>query len=272
MLGKLLKYDMRAISRTVLPMFAASGIISVICCAALYFTYGYSEEADSIMGALLVTSGFYTLGVIAIGVLWLITAFVCISRYYKSLFTDEGYLNMVLPIETKTLFSAKLSVTFIWIAISTVATGACVFIAVYLPTVLYDSEMISQAVENIKLILGIGGELSAVMRAAIITAAVSRVFSFVCSVFVVISAVTVGALLLKKRKLIGAMMLYLLINLLCESVINLLSITVSGILGDDLFEVAQLVSSVLEIVIYVAVCICSYFVNLRVLSKRFNID
>lgn len=271
MLGKLLKYDMRAISRTVLPMFAASGIISVICCAALYFTYGYSEEADSIMGALLVTSGFYTLGVIAIGVLWLITAFVCISRYYKSLFTDEGYLNMVLPIETKTLFSAKLSVTFIWIAISTVATGACVFIAVYLPTVLYDPEMISQAVENIKLILGIG-ELSAVMRAAIITAAVSRVFSFVCSVFVVISAVTVGALLLKKRKLIGAMMLYLLINLLCESVINLLSITVSAILGDDLFEVAQLVSSALEIVIYVAVCICSYFVNLRVLSKRFNIE
>ena len=41
MLKRLIKYDMKSISKTAVPLFIASAIISLLCCAVLYFTFGY---------------------------------------------------------------------------------------------------------------------------------------------------------------------------------------------------------------------------------------
>lgn len=272
MLGKLLKYDMRAISRTAAPMFAASGIVSVVCCAMLYFTYGFSEEANTVLGALIATSGFYILGVLAIAVLWVVTAFVGISRYYKSLFTDEGYLNMVIPVKTSTLLSAKLLATFIWVALATVVTGACAVIAFYLPTVLYNPDMLTSAMEEIKWILGFDESASALARAFRVTELIGTVFSFAQTVFVILTTLTVGSVLLKKRKVIGCILLYFLINFIGEGIITLIGVITGAAFGENLAEVADLVASLLSILLYVGVCVASYFVNLYILNKKFNIE
>ena len=70
MLKKLLKHDLRAMARFSVPMFIASGIISVICCAMLYFTFSFTEEADTFIGAILTVSGFYVMGIMAIAIMY----------------------------------------------------------------------------------------------------------------------------------------------------------------------------------------------------------
>lgn len=271
MLGKLLKYDMRAIARSAYPMFIASGIVSLLCCVTLYFTYGLSEAAE-LLDAIAVTSGFYTLSIVAIAVLWLVTAYIGISRYYKSLFTDEGYLNMVLPVKTKTLFNAKLISTFLWVALATVVSGACAIIALYVPTVLYDSEMISVAVEEIKWLFGIREEFTALQRAALIVELLGNILSFACAVLTVITALTICYLSVKRYKLIGSIMFFFVTNLVLEGIISFADMGIYSLFGEERADAAALTLAIVAAVLYIAVGVVMYFVNLYLLSNRFNIE
>ena len=268
MLRKLIKYDMRSISKAALPIFLVSGMISIVCCVSLYFTYGFAENAESVLGAVLATSGFYLLGILAIGILWAVTAFISISRYYKSLFTDEGYLTMVLPVKTSTILNAKLISTFVWIGIATVVTGACAIVALYLPTVLYDSRLISDAASGIKLLLGIEGELSAAERAVMILDSIGNLFSYVSSVFTVITAVTVGAVVLRKKRILGSVLFCFIISFVTETVISIFSVIIGIAFGENNAVAADITGYAVSIVLYVLLCVGMYFVNLIILDKK----
>ena len=272
MLRKLMKYDMRAISKSVSPLFAASGIVSIVCCVMLYFTYGFSEEAESIFSALAVTGSFYIIGIMTIAALWAVTAFIGISRYYKSLFTDEGYLNMVLPVKTSVLFGAKLLSTFIWVLLATITTGVCAFVAVYLPTVLHDPEMISTAAEDMRWLLGFGDGVVGLAFAARIIELIGGAFSFVCNIFVIVTAITLGSVAMRKHRLMGCIMFCFLINLAVEIVTSFASFIIGIAFGEESLVAADFASAVFGIVLYIAVCVSAYFVNVYVLSKKFNIE
>lgn len=272
MLKKLIKHDMRSISKSAVPMFIVSGIVSIVCCAMLYFTYGFSEDVNSVFGAVIVTSGFYLLGMAAIMVLGVVTAFISISRYYKSLFTDEGYLTMVLPVKTVTLFSAKLLSTFIWIAFAMLVTGACAIVALYLPTVLYNPDLIGEAVVDIKWMLGFGQPISGIARAALILELIGNVFSFISTVFIIITAVTLGSVILRKQRVIGCILFYFVINLLAEGVIGLAAVLSGAIYGENYAEAADLTVAVFSIILHILISCAMYFINLHILDKKFNIE
>ena len=46
MLGKILKHDMKTMSRFAVPMFITSGIIAVVCCAILFFSLLGLEQSN----------------------------------------------------------------------------------------------------------------------------------------------------------------------------------------------------------------------------------
>ena len=97
MLKKLLKYDMRDMRSRSVPLFIASAATALICCALLYFSLSFSSDYFNF--AILAVSGLYAVGIIAIVALFVVNYFFALARYYKSFFTDEGYLNMVIPAE-----------------------------------------------------------------------------------------------------------------------------------------------------------------------------
>ena len=272
MLGKILKHDMRSMSKMAIPMFVSSGVISVICCTLLYFTYGYSDGADSMLGAIFVTSGFYLVGVFAIVAMWCAVAFLAFTRYYKSLFTDEGYLNMVLPVKTVTLFSGKLVSVYIWIIMASVVAAASLAITFVLPTVLYDSQYFTSFIDTIELILGIGYEEVGAMDIAIgLCSTALSVLTFLEGVLVVITAITLGASIMKKRKVLGSIVFYFAITFVQQSGEDI----ASGIF-DSIFEsspdLSALIVTVLSILATFAISAGMYFLSLYTLNTRFNIE
>lgn len=108
MLGKLIKYELKATSRTFLPVY---GAIILVALVNNLFRLGNIEMGFGLTVVLLV--GLF----VALGVL---TIVVVIKQFNRNLLGDEGYLMFTLPTKTSNLIASKLIVTIIWAILSSI--------------------------------------------------------------------------------------------------------------------------------------------------------
>ena len=106
MLGKLMKYEWRGLRFPLLIMLGILGIATLLTCI-LIFTI--NPKYDSVASGLSVLSlilsiMLYYFGIIGCSVG---TMLIIAIRFYKTTYTDQGYLTHTLPVETKTLLAAK---------------------------------------------------------------------------------------------------------------------------------------------------------------------
>ena len=106
MLGKLLKYEFNATSRTFLPMYIALLLVAVInrCFRTIDIKTGFGISMVLIVGL------FMALGIV--------TFVVIIQRFNKNLLGDEGYLMFTLPVKVPELIFSKLISSFFWNVVS----------------------------------------------------------------------------------------------------------------------------------------------------------
>lgn len=112
MLGKVLKYDMRATGRVLLPVYAA------LFGAALLFGLSLGALSDSQSLFQILTGVIYAAVIVAVVV---ITIVMIISRFYHSMMGEEGYLTHVLPVGTGTLIAGKTISASLWSLFGTIA-------------------------------------------------------------------------------------------------------------------------------------------------------
>lgn len=136
MLGKLLKHEFRATSRTMLPMFGVVLVLSLL--ANLSFT----RFADAENGALDILFGLFIvaffLGLFTMGVMAMV---VMIQRFYKNVLGDEGYLTLTLPVNVHEIVWSKLIVSFVWFLATGLIAIAAIFVAVFTLTYTEFGEM-----------------------------------------------------------------------------------------------------------------------------------
>ena len=272
MLKKMLKHDMRAMWRTSMPMLLVSGIISVICCGMLYFTFSFAENADTFFAAIFVVGSFYVMGVTAVVVLQAVISVFALVRYYKSLFTDEGYLTMVLPMESTTLINGKILFTLIWWAISAVSLVIGLFVSVALPILLYDGSIFTALFQSLDGLVGlvIEPDFNVLVR---ILNVISIIVRFVENAVLTAAAITVGATVVKKRRLLGAFLFYFGISFIRENVISVFEALVDLILVKTTnTSVGSVLSLVFGILVSGGIAAASYFVMCRIFTKKFNIE
>ena len=120
MLRKLIKHELRATGRVMLPLLA---IVLVAAVGGNISTYRLLETQSGVLNTLgiLLLMG-YTIAFVASGVM----AFVLmVQRFYKNLLRDEGYLTMTLPVSVHEHIWAKLLTSLIWwIAVLAVAAAS----------------------------------------------------------------------------------------------------------------------------------------------------
>ena len=111
MLSKLLKYELRASGRILLPVYALL-LVTAGCCSLFYklaADHPYRPGAASVLMGLLNVA--FWIFVVATGA---ITALLMIYRFYKNYMTDEGYLMFTLPVSVHQLLWSKLLVSMLW--------------------------------------------------------------------------------------------------------------------------------------------------------------
>lgn len=111
MLGKLLKHEFRATGRTMLPIYGAVAALAVLGNLSIRLI----DAANSVFLRLLfiVVIVFFVIGVIAAAVM---TAVMMISRFYRNLLKEQGYLMHTLPVTVHGQIWSKLIVSLVWFA------------------------------------------------------------------------------------------------------------------------------------------------------------
>ena len=93
MLGKLLKYELKATSRVFIPLYIAILVVSIV--------NGLSLNLE-----ILNIQGLATIVLMCLFIsLFVITIVVTIQRFNKNLLKDEGYLMFTLPVNSIKIFN-----------------------------------------------------------------------------------------------------------------------------------------------------------------------
>lgn len=119
MLGKLLKYELKATSRVFLPLYLTLLVV------ALINSFFVNSEMFQIQGLLMMVFGSLLIA------MFVITFVVLLQRFGKNLLGDEGYLIFTLPVNSNSIILSKYLVALLWTLLSgIVAIIAFSFIAI----------------------------------------------------------------------------------------------------------------------------------------------
>lgn len=126
MLRKAIKYEWKASVRGMLPLYLAMLALSVVT----HFAQRYLDAGGdiriintlSVITMILFFAGLFAISISAI--------VLTVQRFYRSFFSNEGYLTMTLPLSTHKLILSRLIVSVIWYALSFFACVLSVFIMI----------------------------------------------------------------------------------------------------------------------------------------------
>lgn len=131
MLGKLTKFEFRAVTKILLLINAFTVLLTVIGCLTFASPLWEFDSPYTVMLAMSSVIVYY-IAVIAISLFAVVYLAV---RFYKNLYTDEGYLMHTLPVTPRELILSKAITAFCWLAITTllIAFSVCaIFLSAYL--------------------------------------------------------------------------------------------------------------------------------------------
>lgn len=127
MLGKLIKYELKATARTLIPLYIVLLMFALI--NKLFMGTDNNINMD-LLGGIPVMISMFAYGC-TMAAVFIITFFVIVQRFYKNLLGDEGYLMNTLPVPTWMNISSKLGVSVIWSIVSGIVAVLSVIIMAY---------------------------------------------------------------------------------------------------------------------------------------------
>lgn len=113
MLRKLMKHELAATGRVMLPMFA---LVMLAAVGGNISTYRLLETDNGFFNTLGVL--LLTVFIVAIFAACLLAFALMVHRFYQNLLKDEGYLMMTLPVTVHEHIASKLIASMIWFALT----------------------------------------------------------------------------------------------------------------------------------------------------------
>lgn len=287
MLRKLFKHDMRQISKIMLPFMLLVLGTTVLGTAALKFAREMQYVFDnSIVQDLLSISLYFIFGfsVFVLFAYTVLSTFLSVSRYYKNLFTDEGYLTFTLPVNSSTLIFSKLWSTLIWVLVSVVVVIACILIYIT-----FGGAPIGEFVNvNFYEMLGnfvwprlkwFFSDLD-VSSAFIIGEVVAlELVSIVYGILTLFLAITIGSIMVRKHKILASIGFYYLINTAVSTVSTVFMtmfsfVTVRMSTFDTAYEAESFIHIYLVsmLLIYTIVMVAEFLITNHFLEKKLNLQ
>lgn len=274
MLGKLIKHETRATSRIFLPLYGALLILTIF--TKLVMTIGapdfFSEAASNNKVAEIILGISFTLYFVLIVGICVMTLVMIIQRFYKNLFTDEGYLMFSLPVKTWELVLSKLLVGLIWSAVCTVM----IFLTFLIFSLGYFSMMeLSQSIRSAysMFYLQTGMELNLFMVEMIIF----FLAEIVASILMIYVSIAIGQLF-NQHRIVAAFGAYIVITIAMQIVISVaMTVFAIGNLESMVLNSSEAMTSVHWLIngstaLNVISGVAFYYVTQTIMKKRLNLE
>ena len=125
MLGKLMKHEFRATARIMLPVMGAMVALALLANLSIRGLAGNLSDVPMLKILFTLIIIFFSVAVVATAVMSLV---IMVSRFYRNLLKDEGYLMFTLPVSVHELIWSKLIVSLVWF----LGTGLLIFLVMAL--------------------------------------------------------------------------------------------------------------------------------------------
>ena len=125
MLGKLMKHEFRATARIMLPVMGAMAALALLANLSIRGLAGNLSDVPMLKILFTLIIIFFGAAVVATVVMSLV---IMVSRFYRNLLKDEGYLMFTLPVSVHELIWSKLIVSLVWFLV----TGLLIFLVMAL--------------------------------------------------------------------------------------------------------------------------------------------
>lgn len=278
MLGKLIKYDLKSMSRAFIPIWILAPVISLMLSLSLRGTVAW---ADGPMDTYIASgTGMITVVMVLLfaGVmvgLTVMTILFIIQRFWNGLLKDEGYLMFTLPVEVWQLITAKgLTATLITCisVLDGVLSCAILVLASADEVILGLLSVWSYLKKDIAEI----GPLFWVMMVLMI---VMLIVGLAKSIYQVYAAMALGQLF-ESHKVIGSCVSYVGIAVVISVITSSVMMFINWILPDswlyvtlnsreDIFGITYMILLILVSAVQIAVF---HVIAERILSTRLNLE
>ena len=268
MLGKLLKYELKATSRVFIPLYIAILVVSIV--------NGLSLNLE-----ILNIQGLATIVLMCLFIsLFVITIVVTIQRFNKNLLKDEGYLMFTLPVSSKHLVLSKYLTSLIWTFLSFVVAFLSFTIIFMIPTYKYFD--FSYFINEFNLLFS--NMLNLNILGQFIKIILLMIISYTIFIFNVYLALSVGQLPVFNRfRNVSSFIGFLVINLLISYAQNIVSLFVNDAsvnieaidnINYAISSVTSIVSKGLNIaiVINLIIILVLFVATTYILDKKLNLE
>lgn len=275
MMKKLLKYDLKSLSRTFLPVWILAPVMAIFLGMGLNEAIKDSETYIAYdFNILLVLSGIVFVAVMM--VMLVMTILFVIQRFWNGLLKDEGYLMFTLPVTTRELIISKAIAAEIVSIISIVAGMAAIVIlsGMSLSPVDFLSVRFWFLWQNNLLLT------NAQIAATVILSIVGVMCGLLQTIYKVYAAMALGQFM-EAHRVIGSVIAYVGISIVNSSVMAAVADALNfvmkmlGIEWDLVYMTGfrgQIISLVLMIVVSLIWTVVYHIVTEYVLEKKLNLE
>lgn len=278
MLGKLFKYEFKNTSKlmlTIYGIFIASTLISTIGLS----TDVMQADIDSM--PLVIQLLFFAvmmLYILSMFALFLVTfVYMCI-HFYKTMYSDQGYLTHTLPVKPMAIFNVKLTTAWVWMMGSMILFVLSIFIMMLGATKgeLFDivlNSPIPQILEKFEQVFGMK------FLSFILLMIVTMAFSCVSYLLTVYASISIGQLF-NQHKIVMAVVAGIAIYVLQQTAGSIVLLLTGNsyfntYIYEDFVTVSDIIFStptIASMIISVLFAIAFYVICVVIQKKHLNLD
>lgn len=282
MLSKLIKHEWRNVSKIMILINSFTVIMTVIGCIAAFSPIWQSNVEHIAVLAVSVFMLYY----ITILVVSFSSMIYLAVRFYKNLYTDEGYLMHTLPVTPRQLILSKGFVATCWSLITTFlilfslfALGAAFFYNIPVDYPVMDGFQTKNLLEFTGYAVTLIEETFDIHIGAIaIWGAIYMIIGSISGIATIYGAVSLGQLF-TRHKVMGAFLSYFGIYIIIQTVtsVAMTPVTTTLLLSENsgsTVAISGVLNPVLlaSLVISVIAGVCLYILTEYMMTRRLNLD
>jgi len=261
MLGKLIKHELKATSKLLLPIFLILAVFTIMDRIVL--------SLDIFKGVFLFIPAIITAGfVFCIIAVNIVSFVIIIIRFYKNLVKDEGYLMFTLPAKPYQLINSKLIVATLWTIASIAASALAIFIVATTHTGLDEIMNGFQSLIN-----GLNDSFGSYGILFITELIVLILLAIINSILFVYVSIAIGQLF-NGHKLLGAILSYVGINVALQIGGSILLVMAGLLFEDYIYSINSVPQFIFPITIVMTLLLSTayYLITDLIFRKKLNLD
>ena len=261
MFAKLLKHEFNAVRKSFFPLCIAALLSAVVGYFLMLIATSQIEiKTNAVLESLariLQGSIYLFLFIFVIG-----CTIYLYYRFYKTKFTDEGYLTFTLPASTHQILLSSILNMIIWFAIIIAVFFVCLFLL---------TAPIIASIEDLFYYIQAPTESSRLTPVEKLVTTLHAVCSLSYGLILPLFSITLGSLLAKKHKLLAAFGIGYLINMGISFISSIFMIyeisSDTWIYGEYYFSISTIITSLLCL----ALAVAGYFIMHHIVKHKLNI-